>query len=191
MASFNTLLLVQNEDYPPFAGSGASTPSTGGARVLKIKSSTTRSARSARQGAWGTAASLLPSPAPSSTSRATSTSTSSPWVSPAVANRPVQPVRTIVTTPISMSYASPASSVHNTNRAPSAMEFPSLPTKLPMHTFGPVIRNGASGGRGAVNAWTAPQSNDVSSTEPEAESEEAGSGKKKKGKQKQTLFHFG
>lgn len=180
-----------NEDYPPFTGSGASTPYTAGARVLKIKSSTTPSARSARQGAWGTAASPLPGPALPSTSRAPSTSASSPWVSPTVANRPVQPVHTIVTTPVSMSYASPESSVHNTKRTPSAAEFPSLPVKPPMHTFGPVIRNGVSGGRGTVNAWTAPQGNDVSSTEPEAELEEAGSGKKKKGKQKQTLFHFG
>ena len=159
--------------------------------MLKIKSSTTPSARSARQGAWGTAASPLAVLALPSTSRATTTSASSPWVSPSVANRLVQPVRTIVTTPVSMSYVSPASSVNSTKRAPSTAEFPSLPAKAPMHTFGPVIRNGVSGGRGTVNVWTAPPSNDASLVEPEVESEEAGSGKKKKGKQKQTLFHFG
>ncbi|KAF8426403.1 zinc finger protein [Tirmania nivea] len=181
---------AMTEDCPPFTGSGSSTPSAGGARVLKIKSSTTPSARSARQGAWGTAASPLAAPAQPSTNHATSTSASSPLVSPAV-NRSAQPVRTVVTSPVSMPYASPASSINNTKRAPSAAEFPSLPAKPPMHTFGPVIRNGVSGGRGAVNPWMAPQSNGAGSTEPGAESEAAGSGKKKKGKQKQTLFHFG
>jgi len=159
--------------------------------VLKIKSSTSPSARSARQGAWGTAASPLAAPALPSTSRATTPSASSSWVPPAVASRPGQLVRTIVTTPVPTSHAPPASSVNSTKRAPSAVEFPALPAKPPMHTFGPVIRNGVSGGRGTMNAWAAPQSGGTSSTEPEAEPEEAGSGKKKKGKQKQTLFHFG
>ncbi|KAF8467654.1 hypothetical protein BDZ91DRAFT_120519 [Kalaharituber pfeilii] len=182
----------QSEDYPPISGTGAADGTPRGSRVLKIKSSTTPSARSARQGAWGSAASpIASSSATSSTNRSVggSTLSTSPWTSPAP--QLSQPSRHIVTTAAtSTSYASPLTISANASRAPSASEFPSLPPKQPMHNFGPVIRNG---GRGTVvNAWTSGnQPNGSNTAEADVETEGTSSGKKRKGKQKQTLFHFG
>lgn len=176
---------MKSEDYPPISGVENSNTASKGARVLKIKSSTTPSARSARQGAWGSAATPIVRPAASlPVSREGGSATSSSlWMTPTTGTATLS--RPTVAT--SISYASPPAAAP-ISRAPSAVEFPSLPPKQPLHNFGPVIRNGASGGRGIVNAWTA--SGQQSPAEPEPEPEEA-TGKKKKGKQKQTLFHFG
>jgi hypothetical protein len=194
---------VINEDYPPFAGASSSgSGGTENSRVLKIKSSTSHSARSttARQGAWGAAA-VVPSSSSASFSSAPSSvpgpalrsanrqgpgaHTQTPWVAPSAPARPA---------------ASGPSVAAGPSRKVGKDEFPSLPTKPPPPPgWGPIKKkdpyaayNGAPPPQ--VGAWGGGGSGGEQSAEP-SESEEVGgssnAGKKKKGKQKQILFHVG
>lgn len=194
---------VINEDYPPFVGASSSgSGGTQNSRVLKIKSSTSHSARSttARQGAWGAAA-VVPSSASASFSSAPSSTSGpaprsanrqgpgahapTPWVAPSAPARPI---------------ASGPSAVAGPSRKVGKDEFPSLPTKPPPPPgWGPIKKkdpyaayNGAPPPQ--VGAWGGGGSGGEQSADP-SESEEVGgssnAGKKKKGKQKQILFHVG
>lgn len=196
-----------NEDYPALPGPGGllpgmspSTVNTGGSRVLRLKSSTARSSRSAvgRSGAIpSTSSSSNPFPplsaagGPSSSRRPAASAT--PWAaaapSPALA-RPSAPSRS--------SSSTPASSTH-TPAPTGADAFPALPAAAKPN----VLMAGKTRGyrrwdehRGpAPTAWGSnPSSGAATPAEPSENDfeEDSGNGKKgKKKKGKQTLFHFG
>jgi len=190
-----------NEDYPSLPGpngilpgSSAGAAGSGGHRVLKLKSSTAQSSRSAvsRHGSWGNAASAAPLPAmPVSANRAGAGRIgATPWIASSSA-RP-----------------SPASS-RPTSRPPPPRQvngvgsdaFPALPAAVKPNTtiFGltrGTVRwdDGRSGA--APVAWgSASGSRDASKDASEAEGDvnvEAEASKKKGGKnKKQTLYRFG
>ncbi len=190
-----------NEDYPSLPGSNgvipgssAGTAASGGHRVLKLKSSTAQSSRSAvsKHGSWGNAASAVPFPAmPTSANRAGAGRVgATPWVASSSA-RP-----------------SPALS-RPTSRPPPSRQahgvgsdaFPSLPTAAKPNTtiFG--LTRGTvrwdDGRKGATPAaWgSASGSKDASKEVSEAEGDgnsEVEASKKKGGKnKKQTLYKFG
>ena len=195
-----------NEDYPSLPGpsgvlpgSSAAAAGSGGRRVLKLKSSTAQSSRSAvsKQGSWGNAANANPFPSmpASSANRAGAGRVApTPWVAP------------------SSSKPSPASS-RPTSRPPTAGRangagadaFPALPaaakpntlmfgltrgtvrwddgrtSNTPSNPWGGAV-NGSSNGGASVSA--APASSQISG--------EQDLGKKKGNKnKKQTLYKFG
>ncbi|CAG8327168.1 unnamed protein product [Penicillium salamii] len=197
-----------NEDYPALPGPGGllpgmspSTVNTGGSRVLRLKSSTARSSRSAvgKSGSLPTAPSnpFPPLSAAAGPSRRGKAAAATPWASapppPPVARPAARPV---LSTPTS-SYSAPSSSRAPAAPAPrTADAFPSLPAApkpnvlMAGKTRGTVRWNNNLGP--ATNAWDSnPSSGTASPAEPNYDNE-ASSGKKgKKGKGKQTLFHFG
>jgi hypothetical protein len=164
-----------NEDYPPIAGASsqsASMATTAAPRVLKLKSSTARSGRSAAQSAWGSAAQSpannFPSLAQSNSNRVQTNPnrigkgavTATPWVAPSAAGP--------------------------SNRREE--EFPSLPPKKMPTNWTPIQSRNRWGTAPVGNAWTQQQSQE----QPQQQQrEEEPSGRKKKGKQKQLLFHVG
>ena len=188
-----------NEDYPSLpgpsgvlSGSTASGAGSGGHRVLKLKSSTAQSSRSAvsRHSSWGSAADVNPFPAITAASknrRGEGRVNATPWISSSSRPSPA-PSRPSSTGPVAIS-----------NAATDA--FPALPAALKPNTsiFG--LHRGAvkwDDGRPAIaaNPWGngASTTVDVSAVPSEAEGgkEAGGAGKKKgnKGK-KQTLYKFG
>ncbi|OCL06246.1 hypothetical protein AOQ84DRAFT_343564 [Glonium stellatum] len=197
-----------NEDYPSLPGpsglllSGGST-AHGGSRVLKLKSSTAQSSRSAvsRQGSWGSASSSnpfpqLPSGVAGSGSRAGAPKQgATPWAASSAATR-LSPVPSRVSSQVSLA--------RNTSSDLSEA-FPALPAAAkptstlfsPGYGGGGVMRRDNGGRSTPVNAWGAGSTSGVSAfaispNEP-AEDGAAGAGQKKKGNKnkKQTLFHFG
>jgi E3 ubiquitin-protein ligase ZNF598 len=190
-----------NEDYPslsaPSAGStSAAIASHGGKRVLKLKSSTAQSSRSAvsRTGSWGSTnvTNLFPSLAASmaSANRAGPGRVSStPWAGPSAS-------------PASSLPASRSSSRRGGIPTPNADAFPALPAAAkptssvfsPGYTGSGVRRD--NGLRGPVsNAWgtgtTSSSGNPASSSVDAAETGEQTSKKKGNKNKKQTLIHFG
>ena len=195
-----------NEDYPALPGPGGllpgmspSTVSTGGKRVLRLKSSTARSSRSAvgRSGALPTAPSnpFPPLSAAAGSSSRRGQASATPW-----AAAPPPPV----------SHPSPIPSSRPTYTAPSSGRAPAAPTPrgtdafpaLPAAAKPNVLMAGKTRGtvrwndnRGpAPNAWGSnPSSGTASPAEPnyDNENESSGGKKGKKNKGKQTLFHFG
>ncbi|KAJ5892253.1 uncharacterized protein N7473_008481 [Penicillium subrubescens] len=194
-----------NEDYPALPGPGGLLPgmspgtvSTGGSRVLRLKSSTAQSSRSAvgRSGAISSSsANPFPplSAAVGSSSRRNNAATSTPW---AAAAPPPSISRPTYSTPPSR--ASPAMGPSTARPAAGADAFPALPmaakpnVMMPGKTRGYVRWDGSKAP--AANAWGSnPSSGLASPAEPvddfDDEPSDGKKGKKKKGKQ--TLFHFG
>ncbi|KAJ5167668.1 uncharacterized protein N7482_003262 [Penicillium canariense] len=194
-----------NEDYPALPGPGGLLPgmspgtvSTGGSRVLRLKSSTAQSSRSAvgRSGAMSSS-STNPFPPLSAavgpSSRRNNAASSTPW---AAAAPPPSVGRPSYSTPPSRSSPSmPASSGRPTTGADA---FPALPAAAKPNimmagkTRGYVRWNEGKGP--AANAWGSNSSSGLASpAEPaydlDDEPSDGKKGKKKKGKQ--TLFHFG
>ncbi|OMP84916.1 LIM domain and RING finger protein [Diplodia seriata] len=192
-----------NEDYPSLPGpsgvpasSAAAALGAGSSRVLKLKSSTTQSSRSAvgQKGGWNSTSTSLfpPLPSSASSSRAATGTGSANWASSSAASssRP---------SPVPSRTASQTNLVSK-KAPPSGDAFPALPAaKKPTSTVftpgynGRAVRN-VKGNGPAVNAWGASGAGSGSSTAAEAMAEEAGvvGGKKKGNKnKKQTLFHFG
>lgn len=190
-----------NEDYPtlPSGNSGPSSFATtaashGGKRVLKLKSSTAKSSRSAvsRTGSWGSAAGLFP-PLPaasriaaSAPPRAIGTAT---WASSAPA-RPSSPPSQLSSR--STSRRGPVAPINDTEAFPSlpAAPKPASTVFSPGYSGSGVRRvNGTST---ATNAWgsggSAPTATPAAAVEDVVEGT---GGKKKKQGKKQTLMHFG
>ncbi|KXG54233.1 Zinc finger, C2H2 [Penicillium griseofulvum] len=194
-----------NEDYPALPAGGllpgmsTGAVNTGGNRVLRLKSSTAKSSRSAvgRSGALPNAPSnpfppLSAAAGPSS--RRGKAPSATPWAAaapPPSFSRPAMP------SPVSR----PASAGPSSSRTPAAPAprsadlFPALPAApkpnvlMAGKTRGTVRWND---NRGPVpNAWgSAPSSGTASPAEPN--NDDSSNGKKgKKNKGKQTLFHFG
>lgn len=199
-----------NEDYPALPGPGGLLPGmssstvngsgAGGSRVLRLKSSTAQSSRSAvgRSGALPSASSTNMNPFPP-LSAATGSSSgrpdpSTPWAtSSASLSRP--------SLPTTASRSSPNVPTIS-NRPPAATgreAFPALPSAPKPN----ILMAGKTRGtvrwddrRGPANAWASGASSGAPSPPSEhADSDFAdapsASGKKGKKKGKQTLFHFG
>lgn len=190
-----------NEDYPSLPGpngilpgSSAGAGGSGGHRVLKLKSSTAQSSRSAvsRHGSWGNASSAVPFPAMPTNANRTGAGrvSATPWVASSSA-RP-----------------SPASS-RPTSRPPPPRQangvgsdaFPALPaaakpnTTIVGLTRGTVRRDDGRNGTPRV-AWgvatgTKDSSKDVSEAEGDANLDAEGANKKGGKNKKQTLYRFG
>lgn len=185
-----------NEDYPSLPGSATGQslsggPSAhGGSRVLKLKSSTVQSSRSAvnKQASWNNAASSSTFPLPAvSSNRVGAKPGQTPWAASSASPR-ISPM------------PSRASSSVALNKSSLADAFPALPAApKPTSTFfspgymGAGVRRDNSGRSTPASAWGAAGGIGSSGTAPAAGAgEEAGGGKKKGNKnKKQTLFHFG
>ncbi|KAJ4344457.1 uncharacterized protein N0V89_012199 [Didymosphaeria variabile] len=185
-----------NEDYPSLPGSATGQSlnggpaAHGGSRVLKLKSSTVQSSRSAvnRHASWNNAApsSAFPAlPAPSS-NRIGAKPGQTPWAASSASPR-ISPMPSRATSSVALTKTSLADA------------FPALPAApKPTSTFfspgytGAGVRRDNSGRNTPANAWSAAGGMASSSTALAAAGEEAGGGKKKGNKnKKQTLFHFG
>jgi len=195
-----------NEDYPSLPGpsgvlpgSSAATAGSGGHRVLKLKSSTAQSSRSAvsKQGSWNNAANANPFPAmpAASANRAGAGRVGPvPWTAPSSA-RP---------SPASSRPVSRAAMTGGANGTP-ADAFPALPTAAKPNTMIAGLTRGTvrwEDGRGSgnpLNPWGVSNGGSGSVTpaaaaavESEADGEvEVDSSKKKGGKKKQMLYKFG
>ena len=193
-----------NEDYPSLPGpsgvlpgsSAATTAASGGRRILKLKSSTVQSSRSAvsRQGSWGGATNanpFPPIPAASANRAGPGKVGATPWVNPS-SFRP------------SSASAPPASTAPTTRvHAAGSDAFPALPAAAKPNTtiFG-LHRGAVSWDDGRSIAPSNPWGNGSSSNaNPSAAASDvegeydaaAGVGAKKKGNKgkKQTLYKFG
>ena len=205
-----------NEDYPSLPGpsgilpgSSAAATGSGGYRVLKLKSSTAQSSRSAvsKQGSWGnsTAANPFPSMPASSANRAGAGHVGpTPWIAPAApsSSRPSPAPSRPASRPSSTFGSKPAASS-------AADAFPALPAAAKPNTMmlgltrgtvrwddrrgnATVAANpweGANGDGGGGSSAAVP----AAATTPTAEANgEPEAGKKKgKGNKKQTLYKFG
>ncbi|CAI6341852.1 unnamed protein product [Periconia digitata] len=192
-----------NEDYPSLPGAAmeqslrGGPAAHGGSRVLKLKSSTAQSSRSAvnKQASWNSTSSnslFPPLPAAGPASRIGAKPGQTPWATSsasAASSRRVSPMpsRTASSTAV--------------NRPNNADLFPALPTApKPTSTIfspgynGSGIRRDNSSRTTAANAWTggAAASSNGGGGNTTADEEGNGGGKRKGNKnKKQTLFHFG
>lgn len=212
-----------NEDYPSLPGpsgvlpgSSAAAAGSGGWRVLKLKSSTAQSSRSAvsKQGSWGnsTATNPFPSMPASSANRAGAGRVgATPWVassSPAASSSRPSPAPSRPTSRPS-TYSKPAGPA-----AAAADAFPALPAAARPNTMmmmtgltrgtvrwddrrGPTApanpwEAAANGGSGSTTTTPAAAAAPAAETDGEAAAA-AESSKKKggKGNKKQTLYKFG
>lgn len=195
-----------NEDYPSLPGPGpsgvlpgssAAAAGSGGHRVLKLKSSTAQSSRSAvsKQGSWGnsTTANPFPSTPASSAQRAGAGRVgATPWIAPSSSSKPSQ-------APSSSSSQPPPklSTPSNRNRSTAAADaFPALPAAAKPNTMimgltrGTVRWDDGRGNGNPANPWgSAPTTMSAPAIEVDGEAE---AGRKKgKGNKKQTLYKFG
>ena len=192
-----------NEDYPSLpgpsgvpAGASAASLGSGGSRVLKLKSSTAQSSRSAanRQGSWGSAFPPIQSNTSGATNNAAGGSRPA-WVAANSATSRAQP--------------KPRAQGNSSSKTPGKEEaFPALPAAArPTSTVfspgysGPGVRRDKSGTSTPVNAWAnglggngqVSGSASASAGASEAEVEDTSVGGKKKGNKgkKQMLFQWG
>lgn len=197
-----------NEDYPSLPGSATEralnggTATSGGSRVLKLKSSTAQSQRSQanRKASWSTASSssAFPAlPADASSRRGGGIGAKpgqTPWMSSS--SKPAPP-RSAGVSPLPSRTASSTGLAKKSNAA-IADAFPALPAapKPTSTIFSPGytglgLRRDNSGRNTPINAaWGAPSAGASGSTTPAAEENFVGKKKGNKNK-KQTLFHFG
>lgn len=199
-----------NEDYPSLPGpsgvlpgSSAAAAGSGGHRVLKLKSSTAQSSRSAvsKQGSWGnsTAANPFPSTPASSANRAGAGRVgATPWVAPSSSSSSSsRPAPASSSRPLSR----PATST-NTNRSTAADAFPALPAAAKPNTMimgltrGTVRWDDGRGNSNPANPWGGASGSSTpaaAAPAPAADVDgEVEAGRKKgKGNKKQTLYKFG
>lgn len=186
-----------NEDYPSLPGSatgqslGGGPTAHGGSRVLKLKSSTVQSSRSAvnRQASWNTATTsgMFPALPTASSSRIGAKPGQTPWAKSGASPR-ISPMPSRATSSAAL------------NKSSLADAFPALPAApKPTSTFfspgytGAGVRRDNSGRSTPANAWSAAGATGSSSAAPAVVGDEAGGAGKRKGNKnkKQTLFHFG
>ncbi|KAJ5178735.1 hypothetical protein N7492_001945 [Penicillium capsulatum] len=196
-----------NEDYPALPGPGGLLPgmspgtvNTGGKRVLRLKSSTAQSSRSAvgRSGALPSAPSNPFPPlsaAGASSSRRGQGQSATPWATAAPPPSLSRP--SVTSAPIRSPSATPSSSTRPPPKN-AADAFPALPAAAKPNvlmagkTRGYVRWDDRKGP--APNAWGSNSSSGAASPAEFADEDfdDAADGKKgKKKKGKQTLFHFG
>jgi hypothetical protein len=186
-----------NEDYPSLPGATVSSlsgnlASRGGSRVLKLKSSTAQSSRSAvsRKASWAGASSNTPFPplsASASSSRIGAKPGQTPWASSVSSSTRPSPM---------LARATPSVAVNKAKAPVSADAFPSLPAApKPTSTIftpgytGTGLRRDNSSRNTTTNAW-APAA-EASNTSAVPEDDVPGGKKKGNKNKKQTLYHFG
>ncbi|KAF2281010.1 uncharacterized protein EI97DRAFT_18025 [Westerdykella ornata] len=195
-----------NEDYPSLPGAaaglslGSGPGAHGGSRVLKLKSSTAQSSRSAvnRQASWSTAStSVFPplgAPSSSSSSRIGAKPGQVAWASSSSAARPSpQPSRASSSAALNQQAKPPANLAEAFPALPAAAK-PTTTIFSPGYTGAGLRRDHSGRNVPITNAWTAGSGGGgASSSTAAAAADEAGAGGKKKGNKnkKQTLFHFG
>ena len=197
-----------NEDYPSLPGpsgvlpgSSASAAGSGGYRVLKLKSSTAQSSRSAvsKQGSWGnsTAANPFPSAPASSANRAGAGRVgATPWVAPSSSSSSSSRPSPAPSRPVSR-----PSIIGKTVSSPAVDAFPALPAAAKPNTLmagltrGTVRWDDGRGNAALANPWDAASGGSGSTTPAapavEVDGEIETSKKKGKGSKKQTLYKFG
>jgi len=190
-----------NEDYPSLPGSATGQSQSGGptahggSRVLKLKSSTAQSSRSAvnREASWKTTTTTSSSVFPplvaaSSSHRIGAKPGQTPWASSSSA------------TQMSPAPSRAASSVALNKNALGSDAFPALPVApKPTSTFfspgytGAGVRRDNAGQNTGANAWASGGGLGTSNVSSAPTTLDEASGGKKKGNKnkKQTLFHFG
>ena len=190
-----------NEDYPSLPGpsgvlpgSSAAAAGSGGHRVLKLKSSTAQSSRSAvsRHGSWGNAADSNPFPAmPAASANRVGAGRvgATPWVSSSPRPSPAS------------SRPSSKPPVSRSTNAVSPDAFPALPAAQKPNTaiFGMTrgaVRWDDKRGANSVSAWGAGSSSNANpsaaASETEGDAEPSAGGKKKGNKnKKQVLYKLG
>ena len=195
-----------NEDYPslPGAAMGLSLSggpaAHGGSRVLKLKSSTAQSSRSAvsRQASWNRtsapSSSLFPTlPLASSGGHIGAKPGQTPWASSSVASTRASPLPTRAASSAALSKQINSSIADAFPALPAAAK-PTTTIFSPGYSGAGLIRDN-SGRNTPLNAWSGTGAGAGASNSATAmASEEAGAGgNKKKGNKnkKQTLFHFG
>lgn len=194
-----------NEDYPSLPGPGGVLPmaaaGSGGHRILKLKSSTAQSSRSAvsKQKSWGNAATANPfptMPAVSANRSGAGRVGATPWIAPSAP---------ISSRPTSSKAAQPQPSASSSVSKTTDAAFPALPAAQKPNTLiagltkGKVRWDDGRANRGA-NPWVAGASKEASKdvvigdergeAEVDEESFGIGGAKKKKGK-KQVVYKFG
>lgn len=197
-----------NEDYPSLpgpnglpAGSGASAGS-GGKRILKLKSSTVQSSRSAvsRHGSWGGAGGGGPSGTPfppmptavSANRAGPGRVSATPWITPAQ-------VSSASTPRASPAPSRPASTRPQPAPARGGNAFPSLPAATkpsmnvsrPGYIGNPVLKGRSGTSTPVVSPWAGGAGVAGLGAALDAAVAEGEEGKKGKGKKKQTLIHWG
>ncbi|KAI9717538.1 MAG: hypothetical protein M1812_004679 [Candelaria pacifica] len=198
-----------NEDYPILPGPSGILPGAsasvlngggGGRRVLKLKSSTAQSSRSAvsRHGSWGNAASSSPFPTMQSGAAVSANRVgngrvgATPWATPTVSTRSSPaPSRPQIKPP----------PPKTTTTSTSSDAFPALPAAAKptssIFGYGSGILRRDNGRSTPVNAWSnggsaSANPSAAAASENEAEPDEPAAGKKKGNKnKKQLLYHFG
>ena len=198
-----------NEDYPSLPGpsgvlpgSSAAAAGSGGWRVLKLKSSTVQSSRSAvgRQGSWGntTAANPISSMPASSVNRAGAGRVgTTPWVAPSPSSSSTSRPSPAPSRPTSRP------STYGKAAVPAAADaFPALPVAAKPNTMmmgltrGTVRWDDRRGNAAPANPWEAANGGSGSTTPAappagDMDGEAEASKKKGKGNKKQTLYKFG
>lgn len=185
-----------NEDYPSLPGPSGILPTatagSGGHRVLKLKSSTAQSSRSAvsKQSSWGNAAAANPFPAmPTASANRSGAGRvgATPWIAPSAP---------ISSRPTSRAADRPQASSSSAHGAKDTA-FPALPAaKKPNTLIAGLTKGTVRWDEGRPNRNSNPwaitgTSRDTSDERAEAEAdEEVIGGKKKKGK-KQVVYKFG
>lgn len=197
-----------NEDYPSLPGGTdtSTTSSAGGKRILKLKSSTAQSSRSAvsRTGSWGTAAASAARSGNAASGRDGGLFPALPLGVRGATQKPAWVAASSTahgSNPNSRPASRPSSARPPVNRAstsPGADAFPALPAAQkpgmsalrPGYAGSPVKRDGA-GSPAPVNAWA--NGGGIGAPPPNAGVDDGGegAGKKGKGKKKQTLIHWG
>lgn len=188
-----------NEDYPSLPGrASAGPPAAAGAagpRILKLKSSTAQSSRSAvgRHGSWGSSSDGA-MPFPALQSHRAPAASKTPWITPTpAAAAPASRSRQAQATAVPRPAAPTATTTRKLLGTSDA--FPALPAaQKPGFNIArnPVLRG--DGGRGVVaaSAWAsgggAVPGGEVEAAEEEAQASGQGRGK---GKKKQTLIRWG
>ncbi|KAG8525272.1 uncharacterized protein KY384_008916 [Bacidia gigantensis] len=197
-----------NEDYPSLPGPNGILPVSssgnnaavggGGHRVLKLKSSTAQSSRSAvsKQRSWGNAAaSANQFPAISNTGSIARVGTTTPWVTTTASGTSPNPSRPASTAPKSQQQ-------QQQPKPGSADAFPALPMAPKPNTLMAGLSRGTvrwDDGRGAspVSAWggvvvdRGERSGEASVGKDAGQVEEVGGKKKGKQAKKEVLYKFG
>ena len=195
-----------NEDYPSLPGpsgvlpgSSAAAMGSGGYRVLKLKSSTAQSSRSAvsKQGSWGNSTATNPFPSmPASSANRTGAGRvgATPWIAPAPSSRPSPATSRPVSRPSTFGQPEASAVVDAFPALPAAAK----PTTMMLGlTRGTVRWDDRRGNTTATNPWEATNGDGGSgSTTPalpaaEVDGEPEMGKRKGKGNKKQTLYKFG
>lgn len=187
-----------HEDYPSLPGAaaglslGGGSSAHGGSRVLKLKSSTAQSSRSAvnRQASWANTSTNMFPPL-SAASRIGAKPGQTPWASSSGSAR-ASPLPSRVSSSVTLNKPKPNNTLTDAFPALPVAPKPTSTIFSPGYTGAGLRRDNSGRNTPINNAWGAGGASNSAAALP-AEEAGAGAGGKKKGNKnkKQTLFHFG